>query len=134
MTAPITPVATKAEVGEGGGDEAEVEERHQIACAHHVDDHCITDNHDHTAGDVQTAGDHFRDSIQQALNFAGADGNRHDNGRDSDTHRLQEQGRDVQPRQGGQVAILRRFIRRVLEGHGDGAHDDGQHRLPPPAG
>ena len=33
----------------------------------------------------------------------------------------------MQPRQGGQVAILRRFIRCVLEGYGDGTHDDGQH-------
>lgn len=82
----------QVEVGEGGGDEVEVEEWYQIVCVYYVDDYCIIDNYDYIVGDVQIVGDYFWDSIQQVLNFVGVDGNCYDNGWDSDMYCLQEQG------------------------------------------
>src|SRR5471030_3466013 len=81
----------QVEVGESSGNETEVEEWHQIASAHHVDNHRVTDDDDHTARNVQTASDHFRNGRQHNLNNFGTHGDSHDNGRDRDTHRLQNQ-------------------------------------------
>lgn len=117
----------QVEVCESRGDETEVEERHQVACAHHVDNHRITNHDDHAAGDVQTARDDFRNRIQHPLYFAGAYGDGNDNRRDSDTHCLQEQRRNVQPGERRQVAVFSRLVRRVLECHGDGTNDNGQY-------
>ncbi len=108
----------QVEVGEGGGNETEIEERHQVAGAHHVNHHCVTDHDDHAAGDVQAAGDHFRDRVEQGVYPGGADRDGDNDRRDGDTHRLQQQGADMDPANGAQAAALRCAIRRVLERHG----------------
>ena len=44
--------SNQVKVGECCGYEAEVEERHQVASTHHVDNHRITNHHDHATGDI----------------------------------------------------------------------------------
>src|SRR5471030_43889 len=87
----------QVEVGESSGNETEVEERHQIASAHHVDDHRVTDNDNHAACDVQTIGDDLWYRREHNLNNFGTHRHSHDNGRNSDTHCLEDQRRNVDP-------------------------------------
>ncbi|AAN80684.1 Hypothetical protein c2225 [Escherichia coli CFT073] len=119
--------SNQVKVGECCGYEAEVEERHQVASTHHVDNHRITNHHDHATGDIQTIGHHFRNRIQHVLDFAGTNRQGNDDGRNSHTHCLQEQRRNVDPGNRCQVAVISSLIRSVLESNGDSTNDDGQY-------
>ena len=76
---------------------------------------------------MQTAGDEFRNGVEHIADHIRADKQRNDECGNGDAQRLNAQRRHVQQIDCSEARLFRGLIRRVLEHHGNGAGEHGEH-------
>ena len=59
-------------------DKPEEEEGHQVLHTHHAQHHGVADHHDKATGNLQSAGDEFRNGVEHIADHIGADKQRDD--------------------------------------------------------